>query len=482
MNKRQAKKARKIQAERRTIEFDKLQKEILLKEEEYSNSLDENLNGNETILEELRVLKNKRSKLMVMKKQEVMNSYNGLKTSDNDSKKLVNEVKDNKATPVKSNQVESITSKKENDSSVSKSKSYYSSDSKAVIDALDFDSDKWVINYHEKGISKKEVYEVTKDKIDMLTIKLNSLYSNTKKIDIGLYSVLSDFDGKHKSNCLESYMNNKTLHATYNLKELFSNKKHSYSEKLDILLTAYRQKKYKKATVIKPKNNVIAPIAIGFSLMVGLIGIGAANSKNKTISYKNNDFSINFESEKNSEKTTAVLSENKEKVVVEKQINQTQTETKDEPILEKKEEFKLGDNYKLDGMTLQYSFDNRDLDKVAQTEKLNCKYYKPLYIAVANGNNILDLKNTSDLADKTLSDVVADYKDDFGEDIQIFLNFDGYDENDNKILSKAGWLDLAQLEVKKEITTQEKIEQLQELKKELVNMSQENSKAKVKTK
>lgn len=491
MNKRQAKKARKMHAEKLAKEniikvdeelkenssvlegmldlkeknsekeLETLKAEILKKEEEYSNSLDENLNGDECIFQELIELKNKRNKLMAKKRQVVMNSYK--KEEKMNTTKVAKETKQKEE-------------KKNQDAvSVSKKTSYASSDSKAIIDALDFTSNIWTISYHENGISKKEVYPVSYENLEMLTDKLNSTYKNTKKIDIGLYSVLSDFDKKHQSNALEAYLKNKQLHATYHLKELFSDQSYSLKERVDVLFTAYRQKKYKKAVVIKPKNSFVAPAIVGFSLMLGLIGLGASVSKNKSVNNKNNDVTVTFNKRINATSPT-ILAETKGIKIVEKEEKVISEQVKE------KEEFKLDDNYKLDDMMLNYSYDSVDSDKVAKTATLDCEYYKPSYIVIANESQILDFKKITDLENQTLSSVVSDYQNQFGDDIGVFLNFDGYDENDNKILPEVGWTDLTKLKIKADNTTQEKINQLQELKNELMGKQQEQSNVKVKTK
>ena len=209
--------------------------------------------------------------------------------------------------------------------------------------------------------------------------------------------------------------------------------------------------------------------------MLGLIGVGASVSKNKSVNNKNNDVTVTFNKRINATSPT-ILAETKGIKIVEKEEKVISEQVKE------KEEFKLDDNYKLDDMMLNYSYDSVDSDKVSKTATLDCEYYKPSYIVIANESQILDFKKITDLENQTLSSVVSDYQNQFGDDIGVFLNFDGYDENDNKILPEVGWTDLTKLKIKADNTTQEKINQLQELKNELMGKQQEQSNVKVKTK
>lgn len=489
MNKRQAKKVRKLQIG----EFDKLQKEILIKENEYLNSLDKDLNGNETILEELKVLKKKRSKLIAIKKQEVMKSYkkrnNNLQAFDGNHKEPTNnttvlKMDEKTTTHVKENKGifknksilkpthKMITHK------MPKKDSFINNYNKAIIDSLSFDSNKCIIDYHEKGISKTEVYDISckKENIKNLATQLNSMDKKPKKFDIN--AVLSEFDKKHNANSVTNYLNNNMLHITYDFRKLFNNKNYSFREKFNFLLTAYKQKKYKNVEVINPKCSLlIAPTILGVSIILGLF---VSNVYNKITNKKDNSVIITNDTEITSEEVTSVITEQpKTREIEQKEENIISEDTN--TILEQKEEFKINDNYKLDNMILKYSFDNEDPKKDIKTQNLNCKYYKTQYIAIINGNQILDFRKASEFGDQTLSSVVSNFKSELGENIEIFVNYDGYGENNNKILSEIGWANLVDLNVKSEDTLKEKIIELELLKDELRVTPQEKGKIKVKT-
>lgn len=302
-----------------------------------------------------------------------------------------------------------------------------------IIDLLEFDSKEgvWKVSFHENGNSYTELYpynyEDVKDTREVLKeFKSKKDKKIVNKIDVGLCSVLNHFDNSHSSDLLNTYLSgNLNCNFSYKLSKLFTSFKYRFFDRVSILKNAYFQKKYKNASIEYPKNGFVLPVLISGTILMGLFGLSDSKvDKEKSIS--NNSVSI---------ETDNVVEESKTEIerLVDKTIEET---TKKEETVKTDEVASIDDKYKLNQVTLSNSV--IDASKSANTDNLNCEYYSISLVSVVNENKILAVEEANVLGDITISEMVDGYKEQYGQEIDIFVNFDGYTINNEKY-DKIGW-------------------------------------------
>lgn len=84
-------------------------------------------------------------------------------------------------------------------------------------------------------------------------------------------------------------------------------------------------------------------------------------------------------------------------------------------------------------------------------------------ISVVSDNEIKELEEADFLENKPISNIVADYKEKYGNNINIFVNLDGYKNSNEKVYSTIGWTNIEQLKSDNSLTTRRKIEYLKQI-------------------
>lgn len=304
----------------------------------------------------------------------------------------------------------------------------------AVIKDVIYDSktNLWKINYQEDGklkcdtihnnISKRRIESIVKDELN--DDKYNLFF---KKNSISLMMSLFYFDKKHNTDYIGKYLKeNSDYKIIYDLYDI-NKSKLSLKEKVRIYIEAKNQQKHRNVSIKNPSKTFLLKPLISLGLVFGLINVFSSKTKDSVLdSEPKNQVESNQEDVVVSNKDNIVVENDSTKVVINDKTSKT------------KETLRLDDELLLDGVELS----NTALEKerVVNTDNLNCDSYKVSAIAVTYYNQILDVKKTSDNSSDVLS-MVSDYKDKFGEDISIYLNFDGYNANE-MVYHNIGWSDL----------------------------------------
>lgn len=332
--------------------------------------------------------------------------------------------------------------------------------SNMIIDLLEFDSEEgiWKVNFHENGISYTELYpynyaDVKEQKEVLKEFKLKKDKKIVNEIDVGLCSVLHYFDNNHNSELLNMYLSGDlNCNFSYKLSKLFTSFKYNFIDKISILKNAYFQKKYKNASVVYPKNGFALPVLISGIILLGSLGLdGSKTEKDKEISISNNNTTIEVDN---------VVEENKTEVeiIVDKAIEET---TEKEENVEINEIASIDDKYKLNQVILSNSVIGAS--KSANTDNLECDYYSISLVSVVENNRILEIEEANAFGDVTISDMVDEYKDKYGQYIEVYVNFDGY-TSDNQKYDRIGWTNVENVEKQMKICSHNISKQIQKIK------------------
>ena len=151
--------------------------------------------------------------------------------------------------------------------------------------------------------------------------------------------------------------------------------------------------------------------------------------------------------------------EEESKTEVERMVDETIEETNEKAELT--EMASVEDRYKLNQVALANSVFNAS--KIANTDNLECDYYSISLVSVVENNKILEIEEANTFGDVTISDMVDEYKDKYGQEIDIFVNFDGY-TNDNQKYDRIGWTNVENVEKQMKICSHNNSKQIQKVK------------------
>ncbi len=366
-----------------------------------------------------------------------------------------------------------------------------------IIDTIEFNALKgsYIISYHELGNSKTEEYFIGKKELYENELKRKEKIAKWGKksrklnrVDMNLYTALSRFDAKHSSNCAKEYLNGNTDYITnYYMSKVFKNKEYNFKEKLSLIRTANRQRKYRKAETENPKGLYAVPVLASFALVLGLVGINLQNNnKNSSVNTNQNPKKIVSDADSSdsvdsmlddlvnntevidlSPTTEVHVIENIEK---EKQIKE---EIADEVVETTEKENYIYDSLVLDNMDLEYS----PIENITHVNTSNLDYvdnYKISRVSVYDGNTILFNEKIESIDNKTITDLVSDLNSEYGEGIKIYVNWNAFDKNGNQVLSNVGWSNIENLKVK-DISYNNQIQKLNEAKKTLLSLTNGDS-------
>lgn len=315
-------------------------------------------------------------------------------------------------------------------------------DNTPIVQEVIFDSkvDSWKIKYIKDGKADYDIIynDRSKRRLDFAIqdgLKDKTYNNILKKTSIGLLSSLSYFDKKYKTNYTDEYLkdtsNYKIIYDLYNINR--SNL--TLKGKISLYYEAMNQQKYRNALIKKPRNHFILQSLLSIGLIIGLVNIFPTKTKNDklddtlyTKTKFNQEKSIENEEKNTTNYTKDIeVSEDNTKVIIQNQDNKTETK------------LKMNDELLLDNVELSNTALSKE--RAVNTNKLNCDSYKVSAIAVAYYNQILDVKTIKNTSNDNIEDMVEKYKDEFGEDINIYVNFDGY-HNNNMVYHNVGWSDL----------------------------------------
>ena len=309
-----------------------------------------------------------------------------------------------------------------------------------VIDSLQFDvyDGNWRICFHENGKSYTELY--TYDSLCINEAKeISKVFAKDKqyikKIDIGLCRILDLFDRNHKTNYVSKYLSDEMNCKTkYKLSKLLVAGKYKLKEKINILKNSYFQKKYRKAEVEYPKNTAVASLLVSGAIILGLMGINTSKEVNES-KYSKFKKQVTIENE--------VVDDNLSIINNQMDISIDEKEVKENVY----DDNSIEDKYELDSMELVDSTINPVLK--ANTNDLNCDYYSISLVGVVSNNEILEVEDASGFGDKSIDSIVEDYKEKYGQDINVYVNFDGYN-NEETTYKNIGWTSVSNIDLQKD--------------------------------
>lgn len=407
-----------------SLTLNDIKEKLNILEERYLNSLNDNIDGDKNLLEEIK-------------------AYRKLKL------KVINK---------------SISTRKamKEQSIVKNKKSSYNQ--KIIIDFARFDSKAgfWIVSYHENGKSFTEKFSYHQKNVDSKNRIFSSLKEkygtkHLKKISIGLHSALNLFDEKHNTNEAIKYLKEKSNYIIgYDLKDIFKTNIYDLKEKFKLLIEAQRQKKYRKATVETPKFSYVTGTVILGGFLLAVTGAHSLLSKETKVVTKSN-VSTEIMNDNDSEKNIKEDKQSKTETIYVEHNNYEKRKTEK---LHSKEYF-LHDKLNLKELKLT----DRAVNEVSSTnvKSLACDYYKISLVSVVLNNEIKELEEADFLENKSISNVISDYKEKYGKDIDIYVNLDGYKDSDKKMYSTIGWTNIEQLKNKENLTAKGQIEQLKQV-------------------
>ena len=407
----------------------KIDAELALLEQQYIKTIDNEVQNNDIATKMIRIRKQKQELLDLQREARMLQANKAVETKETIT-----------ASPIKRN-VNQI-----------------------ILDVMSYDgkTNAWTFDYHINGNDKTATIYVSPEEIAS-TKKQFKKSKALKGVDINKYLALKKFDEQYHTKYQESYLRNNESYITkYNLRKIFKNTYYSTKEKISTIWSSNIQRRRNNAEVLNPKMSAAIPATLGVAIVLSLAGgVSKANTSDNNKAYAQVSVEQPQNETQDSSKvyTTNVVIENNETENV-AQNNQTET-------IQESYSLKVSDKFELDNVKLGYEALNDTISVI--TDQLSCSYYKISYICVMSGPETLDLQYASNLSDIELAELVKSYKENFGEDIQIYVNYNGFDENDNQTYTKIGWTELSQVKLKNTTANQDKTASLNEIKNNLVS-------------
>lgn len=357
-----------------------------------------------------------------------------------------------------------------------------------VIDTITYNAlrGSYTISYHELGNSKTEEHFISKKdlsenrlKIKEKRTKWGKTSNKLNRIDMNLYTALSRFDAKHNSNCAGEYLNDNSSYITnYYMSSIFKNKEYSLLEKFNLIRTANKQKRYRKATTDNPRGLYAIPALTSFALILGILGISAPGNKDKssnsdanskTIVKEIDSDEINFNSE-----VDDLVTDNKIEEKKKTELDAIKNESRQEPEIIETVDSHIYDSFVLNNTDLEYS-PIEDIKHV-NTDSLDyVDNYKISLVSVYDGNTILCNEKIDNIDNKTIDELIKSLNKEYGVGTKKYVNWNGFDKDGNQILEYVGWSNLENLKVKDISYSDEQIQKLNKAKERLLSLENSDS-------
>lgn len=455
-----------LKSQTRELTLEQLKNKLTELEKKYFDSIGSNLEGDAEILKELEFYKKQRRQLLA-EKSKVKGKAN---VSTN---KVVSETVELESKNCDITQDKRKTKQEQKKTECTLNQISKVNNKVIVMDSVKFNFSKgtWSFCFYENGDKKREEYSYKHSEFhesNRIKKEKRKRYGNKnlKQIDIGLYTLLHTFDTKYQTEYSKKYLRSDISYdIKYNFSDFFTNSYYSLKDKFSLLMNANRQKKYKNAMVDNSKLVSATPAIIVATLVLGILGISGKKEVKtypESSQYKSEQTMTNVTTSSNTNTNLALKSD---KVITQEENKQETSTVISEKQEEKSQKQYLQDNYNLEQLSLSDKVVNSDA--FANTSKLNCNYYNISLISVVSNNEILEIEDADFLENKLLTDVISDYKTKYGEEIDLYVNFDGYDKDGNMMYQSIGWANIDKLNNSKKTSNQAKLEQLYKIRKEL---------------
>lgn len=291
-----------------------------------------------------------------------------------------------------------------------------------IFEQFDYKNDSWN--------QKIKIYTVDKEKLDdtnknNVFVAKNIGFSEYNKLDMNLIDSLKSFDLEMDTHLYDEYMsNNRSYDIVYDMKG--TNKNLSKKENKKMRNIAKQQLMFRDANIKRYPKKIAVAIA-GFSL-AGLLSLNSFGAK-PPIKNTNSGKKTNYQ-------TSNIIN-------IEEENNDIKVDT---PVTKK--DLKAT---KLNTIRMSNSMDNTELNAQnidnnsystiykSNDNKSNCAYYKISKIAIFNGNSVIDVMKVNDQEKINFKEIKEKYIKDFGDNIKLSVNVNGYNKNGRMVRNDIGW-------------------------------------------
>lgn len=260
--------------------------------------------------------------------------------------------------------------------------------------------------------------------------------------------------------------NNNNIKYTYKLSENIDNEGNKllasdYSDcdkfKISSIAVCKNGQKLEEVTTLNNKDNIQTGdlyAKYGKDADI-LLNFDAYKAGETTPTYKNIGWlNLNDFKSKDSNSYVSNISKEKAKIEKENKANSIVESLTKETVDENKQESNYCD-FGLDGkITLFYKDANGNLSfsqdltgdawgngDIIDAGKIGCDYFKISYIAVYDGNTVLDVKEIKD--EENVDEITTNMYQEYGKDVSVSYNFNGYMNDNNEPLYKnVGWINI----------------------------------------
>lgn len=255
--------------------------------------------------------------------------------------------------------------------------------------------------------------------------------------------LLKNFDYENGTHINDLYMKDE-IPVYYNFSKLEKNYDKKIAKKTKKM--AKREKKYNNDNVRlydnrfkKIKNKLAVAATLGVMAIGGIFGALSKNKIEEDTSIRNSVVSQAGETDASYEKIklvgTPVIEEIPE-LDLEKEKVQPIKDTKTEQTTETKEEsIKIGDTYSLDSVDLYTA--STDVKPTGNTDHVGVNYsYKAKYVSVVHDNKVMNLVYNDSI---NLDELHSICEEKYGDNFEMFINFDVIDKDNNVVSKNVGW-------------------------------------------
>ncbi len=364
-----------------------------------------------------------------------------------------------------------------------------------IIDEVIFDqySFQWKIYYHTDNEDYQKEFCIGASNNLSISPQTQNKINIYKRNDIdkNLVYAISAFNNCHEdSTALRDLLTDSLkCKVVYNLSRRPRNMHITEDTLKKVKEGALSEKKRTKARVMRLRTRIVEGTLVGLALLLGIAGIGSSMGKKK---HNTNDgdtkktitiVTTTEESLTETEEIANTTIEEVSKMTTEATTQEQTTEevtteaTTQEEIIEEKikddtevektnSDIKLNDSFKLENTTLVDSTKNPR--KKAHTSKLRCDEYKIALTAVLINNKIVAIDGVEELENASLKEIESKYKETYGEDAQVYVNFNGYKDG-NQIYKYIGWGHIDEFKNMKTSNNQNTISKLKQIKNKLLS-------------
>lgn len=292
----------------------------------------------------------------------------------------------------------------------------------------------------------------------------NNYYDKQTVFDFNIIKLLKDFDKEFETNLYFKYMENR-IPVEYDFDKVKITKDNSKNIKRAKEIAKREIDTFDNVTMIDNSRKIkfkrgLISAAAGVALLGGLFGLKKINfSKDIDLNAKNTETVAEvtteatteavaeLATEATTERVTEVTTEaTTEAIMTEKEdttkkdVEKAETEVKEDNLINNEETIeyiKLGDTVEFDNSISFYTA-STDTNPSGNSNTIKGNYsYKAKTVSVVNNQEVMELIYSDSM---NINELERISKEKYGEDTQIFINFDLVDEYGNVVTMKVAWV------------------------------------------